>query len=164
MITGPVATAWTLRLSATDQGQDLARRANVEDADPKSEPLTVWGQPMTNSIATPILANSLRLAGGFRESELPHLLAALAPLEKHLARWDADQVDLQLSVKDRGGPDQHVTIEAKLGGWPLLVAKTADLDLDRALYEARDELIRQIEDERRRRIPKDNRKLREKPV
>jgi ribosome-associated translation inhibitor RaiA len=119
---------------------------------------------MTNSIATPILASSLRLAGGFRESELPHLLAALTPLEKHLARWDADHVDLQLSVKDRGGTEQHVTIEAKLGGWPLVVAKVADLDFDRALHEARDELIRQIDDERRRRIPKDNRKLREKPV
>jgi ribosome-associated translation inhibitor RaiA len=118
---------------------------------------------MTNSIATPVLASSLRLAGGLREGELPHLLAALAPLEKHLARWNADQVDLQLSVKDRGRPEQHVTIEAKLGGWPLLVARAADVDLDRALHQARDELIRQIEDERRRRIPKDNRKLREKP-
>jgi ribosome-associated translation inhibitor RaiA len=127
------------------------------------EPLNAAGQPMTNSSSTPVLPSVLRPAGGFRDSELPHLLTALAPLEKHLARWDADQVDLQLSVKDRGGPEQHVTIEAKLGGWPLLVAKAADPDLDRALHEARDELVRQIEDERRRRIPKDNRKLRDKP-
>jgi hypothetical protein len=116
---------------------------------------------MRQSDATPVLASSLRLAGGFRETELPHLLAVLAPLEKHLARWTADQVDLQLSVKDRDGPQQRMTIEAKAGGWPLLVANPADFDLDRALHEARDELIRQIEDERRRCIPKDNRKLRE---
>jgi ribosome-associated translation inhibitor RaiA len=117
---------------------------------------------MTNSKPTPVLASALATTGGFHENERSHVLAVLSPLEKHLARWGADQVELRLSLKDRGGPEQQVTLEAKLGGWPSLVAKAADLDVDRALHEARTELIRQIEDERRRRIPKDNRKLREK--
>ncbi|MCW2597205.1 MAG: hypothetical protein JWP39_3093, partial [Jatrophihabitans sp.] len=62
----------------------------------------------------------------------------------------------------RGGPEQRVTLEAKLGGFPTLVATGTDPDFDRALHEARKELIRQIDDERSRRVPKDNRKLRQK--
>jgi ribosome-associated translation inhibitor RaiA len=118
---------------------------------------------MTNSSSTPLLASSLRFTGGLHDSERAHVLKVLAPLGKHLARWAADDVDLQLSVKDRDGPEQRVTIEAKLGGFPLLVAKGADTDLDQALHEARKDLIRQVEDERSRRVPKDNRRLREKP-
>jgi ribosome-associated translation inhibitor RaiA len=117
---------------------------------------------MTNSSSTPVLTESLRLAGGLHDRERDHIVDVLAPLEKHLARWDTDELDLQLSVKDRGGPEQKVTLEAKLGGWPLLVANGTDPDLDRAVHEARKELIRQIEDERSRRLPKDNRKLRKK--
>jgi ribosome-associated translation inhibitor RaiA len=117
---------------------------------------------MTNSNATPDLASTLRFAGGVHDRERDHVLEVLAPLAKHLARWDADDIDLQMSVKDRGGPEQRVTLEAKLGGFPTLVATGTDPDFDRALHEARKELIRQIDDERSRRVPKDNRKLRQK--
>ncbi|MDQ1717206.1 MAG: hypothetical protein QOE89_1159 [Pseudonocardiales bacterium] len=115
---------------------------------------------MTSSSSTPVLTSSLRFTGGFHDSERADVVEVLAPLERHLARWAADEVDVQLSVKDRRGPEQRVTIEAKLDSWPLLVATSADTDLDRALREARTELIRQIEDERSRRVRKDNRKLR----
>jgi ribosome-associated translation inhibitor RaiA len=117
---------------------------------------------MTSSMSTPLLDSSLRLTGGFHDDERPHLLEVLAPIEKHLARWNADDVDLTLSVKERGGPEQRVTLEAKLGDWPNLVANATDRDLDRAVHEVRRELIRQIDDERSRRAPKDNRKLRER--
>ena len=117
---------------------------------------------MGNGNSTPVLASALAITGGLHENERPHVLDVLAPLEKYLARWGADQVELRLSLKDRGGPEQQVTLEAKLGGWPSLVAKAADPELDPALHEIRTELIRQIEDERRRRTPQDNRKLRDK--
>jgi hypothetical protein len=42
----------------------------------------------------------------------------------------------------------------------VLVATAADVDLDRAVHEARTELIRQLESERTKRSPKGNRKLR----
>jgi ribosome-associated translation inhibitor RaiA len=116
---------------------------------------------MTDSSATSVLAGSLRFSGGFHADDRAHVLEVLAPLEKHLARWSADEADLQVSVKDRGGPEQRVTLDLRLPGWPALVAKGADVDLDRALHEARKELMRQIEDERSRRDPKDNRKLRQ---
>src|ERR1700710_2490418 len=91
--------------------------------------------PMTSSMSTPLLDSSLRLTGGFHDDERPHLLEVLAPIEKHLARWNADDVDLTLSVKERGGTEQRVTLEAKLGDWPNLVATAADRDLVRAVHE-----------------------------
>jgi hypothetical protein len=110
-----------------------------------------------------ILPKALRLAGGLSSADLPRVVEALSQLETHLARWAPERVDLQISVKDRGGPEQRVTLEAKLGPWPLLVATASDADLDRALFEVRKQLIREIEDERRRRTPKDNRTLRTRP-
>jgi hypothetical protein len=44
----------------------------------------------------------------------------------------------------------------------VLVAKSVDRVLDRALAEAKRRLIEQIEDERKKRDPKSNRQLREK--
>ena len=43
-----------------------------------------------------------------------------------------------------------------------MVAKAANQRLDRAIAEAKRELVRQIEDAKGRREPKDNRHLREK--
>ena len=115
---------------------------------------------MAKSSTRADLDSALRVTGGFRENERTHLLSSLAPLAAHLARWEPDQVDVQLSVKERDKPEQAVRIEVKLGNWPVLVATAADDDLDRAVHEARTELIRQLESERTKRSPKGNRKLR----
>jgi ribosome-associated translation inhibitor RaiA len=60
-------------------------------------------------------------------------------------------VDLEISVKDRTGPEQKITLEALLPGLGLVVATSAHRDLDHALIEARKELIRQIDDEKAKR-------------
>ena len=65
-------------------------------------------------------------------------------------------------MKDRDGKEQQVTLRADLPGYPPVVAKAADRQLDRAIAEARRELVRQIEDAKGKREPKDNRHLREK--
>jgi len=101
--------------------------------------------------STQILADRLRLGAGFAESERPHVLDLLASLERHLARWGPEQVELEIRVKDRGGPGQRATLEAWLPGWPAVVAMAADPELDHAVVEARKELIRQVEDEKTRR-------------
>ena len=87
----------------------------------------------------------------------------LSTLEKHLSRWDPAGVTVEVSVKNREGREQQVTLRADLPGYPPLVAKAADPNLQSALATAKRELIRQIEDEKTKREPKSNRQLRDKP-
>jgi len=108
------------------------------------------------------LDEMLRLGMGFADTDRRWILHALAALVPHLARWDPTEVDVEISVKHRDGKEQQVTLRADLPGYPPLVAKAADRQLDRAIVEAKRELIRQVEDEKRKREPKDNRDLRRK--
>jgi ribosome-associated translation inhibitor RaiA len=101
--------------------------------------------------STRALDDRLRLGAGFGTHDRAHVLDLLSSLPRHLARWDPAQVDLELSVKDRGGPEQKVTLEALLPGLAVVVATSADRDLDHALIAARKELIRQIEDTKAKR-------------
>ena len=103
--------------------------------------------PTTGSI----VEEALRLGAGFHEHDRHWVLERLAPLGKHLARWGPDQVAVEVAVKHRDGDEQQVTLEASLPRYPLLVARAPDRDLDRALVEARKELIRQIDEEKRKR-------------
>lgn len=107
----------------------------------------------TNS-STDILAERLRLSGGFSAEDRDHVLDLLAPIGKRLARWRPEDVDLELTIKNRGGLEQKVTLEAWLPRWPSLVASAADRDLDRALVSVRQEMIRQIGDEKTRHDPR----------
>jgi ribosome-associated translation inhibitor RaiA len=113
---------------------------------------------------TEVLEKRLRLGAGFPETERPRVLKALATLESHLSGWKPDRIDLEVSVKDRDGPDQKVTLQAWLAGWPHFVAVSHDRDLDHALTEARKDLIRQIEDERSRREPHKGRATRNRTI
>lgn len=107
-----------------------------------------------------VLDEVLRFGTGFKDGERPWVQEALSALAPHLARWSADDVDVEISVKDRDGKEQHVTLRADLPGYSPLVAVAADPNLDRALAEAKRELIRQIEDHKSMREPKHNRRLR----
>jgi hypothetical protein len=109
-----------------------------------------------------VLDQAVRLGAGFKDGERPWVLEALSALVPHLARWDPDDVDVEISVKDRDGKEQHVTLRADLPGYSPVVAVAADRNLDRALTEAKRELIRQIEDQKSMREPKANRQLRKK--
>ena len=80
----------------------------------------------------------------------------------HPARWDPDDLDVEISAKDRDGKEQHITLRADLPSYSPLVAVAADRNLNRALREAKHELIRQIEDHKSMREPKHNRQLRKK--
>jgi hypothetical protein len=48
---------------------------------------------------------------------------------------DPDEVDVEVSVEDRGGKEQRVTLRTTLPGLPPLVAVADDRDLTRALGE-----------------------------
>jgi ribosome-associated translation inhibitor RaiA len=109
-----------------------------------------------------ILDDVLRLSGGFAEADRQWVVAALSGLEIHLSRWQPGEMILDVSVKHRDSKEQQVTLRAELAGYPPLVAKAADRDLNRAVAEAKRELIQQIEDGKKRRDPKSNRLLRKK--
>jgi ribosome-associated translation inhibitor RaiA len=109
-----------------------------------------------------ILDDVLRVGAGFTDDDRRWIRDALESLAPHLARWDSADVDVEISVKHRGGKEQQVTLQADLPGYPPLVAKATDRQLDRAIAEAKHELIRQIEDAKSKREPKDNRHLRER--
>ena len=109
-----------------------------------------------------VLDKVLRFGAGFKDGERPWVREALSALVPHVARWDPNDVNVEISVKDRDGKEQHVTLRADLPGYSPLVAVAADRNLDRALAEAKRELIRQVEDHKSMREPKHNRQLRKK--
>ena len=109
-----------------------------------------------------VLDEALHLSGGFSEADRSRVLDSLSALGPHLSRWTPPGMRVEASVKDRAGKEQTVTLLAELPGYPTLVAKGAHPNLDSALSEAKRELIRQLEDEKKKRDPKINRHLRHK--
>jgi ribosome-associated translation inhibitor RaiA len=103
--------------------------------------------------------NVLHVGSGFVEKERPHVLEVLSTLEPHLGRWDPRDVDVEVSLQDRGGKEQRVTLRTSLPGLPPLVAVADNSDLTRALCDAKRELIRQLEHQKAAREPMHNRRL-----
>ncbi|GAB7069228.1 hypothetical protein JCM12141A_35170 [Mycolicibacterium hodleri] len=103
---------------------------------------------------------SFRLGAGFKEREREQVLEVLSALGPHLARWDPSEVEVDVSVHERGGKEQRVTLRALLPGCPPVVAVGYDADLVRALAEAKRDLITQIDRQKAEREPKRNRQLR----
>jgi ribosome-associated translation inhibitor RaiA len=104
--------------------------------------------------------NVIRVGAGFVAKERRLVLDSLSTLEPHLGRWDPRDVDVDVSLQDRGGNEQRITLRATLPGLPLLVAVAENPDIGRALGEAKRELIRQLEHQKSAREPMNNRRLR----
>jgi hypothetical protein len=102
----------------------------------------------------------LHLGAGFKEKERQVVLEALATLGPHLGRWDPHDVVVDVSLQDRGGKEQRITLRTSLPGLPPLVAVADNPDLIHGLGEAKHELIRQIEHQKSAREPMNNRRLR----
>lgn len=47
-----------------------------------------------------------RLGAGFGVADQDHVVELLSALGRHLARWRPEDVDLEVSVKNRDGPEQ----------------------------------------------------------
>ncbi|SHN78639.1 hypothetical protein SAMN05660350_02650 [Geodermatophilus obscurus] len=109
---------------------------------------------------TATVAACLRLAAGLGREEHPLLVRRLARLDAQLARYRADQVDMELSVKDRGTRSQRLTLECWVAGRPRLVASSAGHDLDTAVSRVQEGMRRQLDDAATRREPRNNRLLR----
>ena len=104
--------------------------------------------------------NAIRVGSGFAAKERPHVLDSLSALAPHVGRWDARDVEIDVSLQDRGGTEQRVTVRARLPGLPALIATAENPDITRALNEAKRELIRQLEHQKSAHEPMNNRRLR----
>ena len=104
--------------------------------------------------------NVIHVGAGFVAKERPHVLQALSTLAPHLGRWDPSEVDIDITLQDRGGKEQRVTLRTTLPGRPQLVAVADNPDLTRGLCDAKRELIRQLEHQKSTREPMKNRRLR----
>ncbi len=95
----------------------------------------------------------LHLGHGFREEERPHVVELLSKVDRHLVGRAAGGVRIDLQVKDRDTVQQKVTLEAELAGLPTTVATAEGDELWTAVAHARDELVRQLEDAKEKRLP-----------
>ncbi len=102
----------------------------------------------------------IRVGAGFVAKERPFVLDSLSTLAPHVGRWDPHDVDIDVSLQDRGGNEQRVTLRTNLPGLPPLVAVAENPDVTRALGEAKRELIRQLEHQKSAREPMNNRRRR----
>ena len=104
--------------------------------------------------------NAIHVGAGFVAKEHPHLLETLSTLGPHLGKWDPSDVDLEVSLQDRGGKEQRVTVRTTLPGHQPLIAVADNPDINCALSEAKRELIRQLEHQKSADEPMNNRRLR----
>lgn len=115
---------------------------------------------------TAVIDQRLHLATGFLANERDWVVERLAALGSRLRSFRDDQVDLEISLKDRRGVEQRVTLECWISRTPRLhlVATSSDPDLPAALNEVRTELIRQVDEAKTRTEPRSNRALRSVPT
>ena len=103
--------------------------------------------------------DSVHIGAGFVAKERQHVLEALSTLGSHLGRWQSSDVRVEVSLQDRGGKEQRITLRTALPGLNPLVAIADDMDLTRGLHDAKRELIRQLEHQKSTREPMHNRRL-----
>ena len=115
---------------------------------------------MTDAAVATVDACLLPLGGGLGPDDRPRIVDHWSRLDQRLKSFRADQVELILNVKERDQPSQHTTLEARIARRPTLVATSNHTDLDQALNEVRDDMIRQLTDAKNRTEPRHNRRRR----
>ena len=110
---------------------------------------------MTRAHST--VADCLTVHGELDSSEIETLIDHWTNLDHRLRSFDSGAVQLDLYLKDRGKPSQHLTLEATVRRWPVMVATSSDDDLGHALNVVRDEMIRLITDAKSRHHPRGRR-------
>jgi ribosome-associated translation inhibitor RaiA len=108
--------------------------------------------------AASTVADSLRLGHGFRNDERSSIVERLSRLDHRLSGMPG--VELELSVKDRDTKKQRTVLEARVPRWQAVVATSNEVDMDDALAEVRDDLLRQLNDQKTRNEPRNNRLMR----
>ncbi len=106
-----------------------------------------------------VIARRLHLATGFLSSERDWIVQRLAALGSRLRSFPDTQVDLEISLKERNGAGQRVTLECWINRTPRLhlVSSSSAPELAMAVGEVRDDLIRQVDDAKTRTEPQNHR-------
>jgi len=92
------------------------------------------------------MRDRLRIVPQFRPDEYERVRDIAFPkLGRRLSRWEPHQVELELSMKGRGTPQQRTVIECWLPKVPKLVATSTKQEVDQAVVEVRDDLLRQVD-------------------
>lgn len=106
-----------------------------------------------------VIAERLHLATGFLSSERAWVVQRLAALGSRLRSFPDGQIVLEISLKERHGADQRVTLECWISRTPRmhLVATSTARELAAAVNEVRDDLIRQVDDAKTRTEPRNGR-------
>ncbi len=91
------------------------------------------------------MKDRLRIVPEFRPDEYERYTNLLfGRLERRLKRWEPEQVELELSVKERETPAQRTVLECWITGVPRMVGTSNHNDLDKAVVEVRDDIHRQV--------------------
>jgi ribosome-associated translation inhibitor RaiA len=108
----------------------------------------------------PTVADSLRLGAGFQPDERDRMVDLLGRLDERM-RSLPDDSQLELSMKERGEASQRTVLSLRAPGWPHLVGTSAEQDLQAAVIEVRNDLVRQISDQKNSNEPRNRRSMRE---
>jgi hypothetical protein len=108
--------------------------------------------------------NAIHVGAGFVAKERAHIVDMLSALGPHLGRWDPSDVNVEVTLQDRGGKEQRVTLRATVPGHQPLIAVAENPDINHALSECKRELIRQLEHQKSVDEPMNNRRLRRASV
>jgi hypothetical protein len=105
-----------------------------------------------------VIADRLHLATGFLASERDWVIRRLAALGSRLRSFPDSEVDLEISLKERHGAGQRVTLECWISRTPRLhlVSTSTARELAVAVTEVRNDLIRQVDDAKTRTEPRNN--------
>jgi hypothetical protein len=113
-------------------------------ADVRAAPTQRADDPKEGPVTT--IQDRLRIVSEFRAEEHDHVRGIVfGKLERRLLHWKPEQVELELSVKERDTAQQHTVLECWISGVPRMVATSALLDLDQSIVEVRDDLWRQLD-------------------
>lgn len=93
------------------------------------------------------VAENLRVVPEFDSSESDEIVEILsARLDRRLSRFDDDQVELEISVKDRDTPSQRVVLECwvAVSGDTRFVGTSTDATLMAAVRETAEDVHKQL--------------------
>lgn len=92
------------------------------------------------------IEDRLRIVPQFRPEEYDRVRELMfGRLARRLERWQPEQVELEISVKDRDTNKQRMVLECWITGVPRMVATSRETDLWKGVVEVRDDMWRQVD-------------------